>query len=226
MFNIFKQIFSSNDLFKEAFESTTEMLREDFVMFEASVRSLRQSDNSKLDFDIYAADKKINKYEREIRRKVLTQLAIAQPSDVAVGLVLISVVSDVERIGDYTKNIYELASAHTQRLFAGKYDEKLIENEKLITEKFNKVSEAYETSDEEMAGKLMQEHKFISGWCDSVVKELITKNQDELQCSDAVVVALYVRHLKRISSHLTNIVSSIVNPFPRVGYRNKDQSDD
>ena len=33
----------------------------------------------------------------------------------------------------------------------------------------------------------------------------------------AVVLALYIRFLKRIWAHLTNISSSIVNPFPRIG---------
>ena len=40
--------------------------------------------------------------------------------------------------------------------------------------------------------------------------------------SDAIVLALYFRYLKRVAAHLTNIASSIVNPFPRIGFRAKD----
>ena len=40
---------------------------------------------------------------------------------------------------------------------------------------------------------------------------------------DAVVLALYVRYLKRIESHLNNIVSSVVNPFPRIGFGSKSR---
>ena len=226
MFKFLREMFQTNDLLKQAFDATAAMLREDYVMFEESVRSLRHSDNSELQFDLYAADKKINKYEREVRRKVLAHLAIAKPIDVGPGLVLISVVGDVERIGDYTKNIYELAHAHPQRLHAGKYEEHLVEHEKAITEKFKNVTEAYSNSNEELANRLMKEHASISHWCDEVVNELITNNPGELKCGDAVAVALYIRHLKRISSHLTNIVSSVVNPFPRIGYRSKDETDD
>ncbi|MCK5124876.1 MAG: hypothetical protein KAR42_01330 [candidate division Zixibacteria bacterium] len=222
MFEFLREMFKSDDLLQQAFDDTSEMLHEDYIMFEEAIRSLRHSDNAEMKFDIYAADKKINKYERAVRRKVLSHLAIAKPTNVAPGLVLISVVNDVERIGDYTKNIYELANAHPNRLNAGKYEEKLVEAEKVITEKFNGVTKAYSNSDEELANKLMQEHGNISSWCDSVVNELISSKQDDLQCGDGVAIALYVRHLKRISAHLTNIVSSVVNPFPRIGYRSKE----
>lgn len=33
------------------------------------------------------------------------------------------------------------------------------------------------------------------------------------------VIASYVRYLKRIGAHLLNILSSVVNPFERIGYR-------
>ena len=44
-----------------------------------------------------------------------------------------------------------------------------------------------------------------------------------LPAADAVTVALYLRFLKRISSHARNLVSAIVNPFPRIGYKAKDE---
>jgi len=34
-------------------------------------------------------------------------------------------------------------------------------------------------------------------------------------------VSLYARFLKRIASHSRNIVTSVVNPFHRIGYREK-----
>ncbi len=222
MFEFLSELFKSDSLMQQAFESTSEMLHEDYIMFRESIRSLRHSNNADLEFDIYAADKKINEYEREVRRKVLAHLAIVQSKDVARGLVLISVVGDVERIGDYTKNIYELAVAHPACLNGSKFEEKLIEVEEIIMTKFKGVNEAYATSDEEMATKLMVQHKDISKWCDDVVNELIKSPPDDLMVGHAVTLSLYVRHMKRISAHLTNIVSSVVNPFPQIGYRPKE----
>jgi phosphate uptake regulator len=223
MFSFWRDLFTSDNLMQQAFDATVEMFNEDFSMFKESVRSLRHSDSAELKFDIYAADKKINKYEREVRRKVLAHLAVGGPKDVGLGLVLISVVSDVERIGDYTKNITELAQAHPKRLHGFKYEEKLVEIEIHITEKFSQVTEAYSKSDEALAAQLMTQHKEITDWCDGVVNEIIAIGAEEdIYVGHAVALALYVRFLKRISAHLTNIVSSVVNPFPRIGYRYKE----
>jgi len=225
MFRFLSVLFGSHDLFKECYDATVEMLRADYDMFAESVRSLRHSDSAELQFDIYAADKKINKFEREIRRKVLAQLAIAHPVDMAPGLILISVVGDVERIGDYTKNIAELARSHPERLHGYKFEDKLTEVEQKITERFKEVTQAFSKSDEELAAKLMQEHREISTWCDEAVHQLITGPTEGLFVGHAIVLALYIRFLKRISAHLTNIVSSVVNPFPRIGYRLKPPKD-
>ncbi len=51
---------------------------------------------------------------------------------------------------------------------------------------------------------------------------LIKRSERDLVCNEAVSTALYVRFLKRISAHLMNIASSIVNPFDRIGFRDDD----
>jgi phosphate transport system protein len=224
MFRFLKELFTSDNLLQQAFEATAEMLREDYRMFKESVNTLRHSDTAELQIDIFAADKRINKYEREVRRKVLTHLALTQPGDVSLGLVLISVVIDVERIGDYSKNIAELAQAHPMPLHGFKYEQRLSEVEAAVDKKFRSVAEAYSKSDKKLASKLMKEHKKVANWCDSVVTELITCPPDDILVGHAVVLTMYIRFLKRISSHLTNIVSSVVNPFPRIGYRYKGKS--
>jgi phosphate uptake regulator len=225
MFRFLRDLFTGDDLLKDSFDATADMLREDFAMFEESVRTLRHSDTAELKFDIFAADKKINKFEREVRRKVFAHLAVAHPVDVAPGLILISVVNDVERIGDYTKNIAELAQAHPSRLHGYLFEDRLTDVEGKITERFKQVAEAFAKSDEELAARLMKEHPDISRWCDSVVNQIIVGPTEGLHVGHAVVLALYVRFIKRVWAHLTNIASSVVNPFPRIGYRYKDIKD-
>jgi hypothetical protein len=34
-------------------------------------------------------------------------------------------------------------------------------------------------------------------------------------------VALYLRYLKRVSAHLKNVATSVVNPYHRIGFREK-----
>ena len=50
---------------------------------------------------------------------------IGGKNDIGSGLILVSVVIDIERIGDYTKNIYDLAVQHPACLKGGTFEEKL-----------------------------------------------------------------------------------------------------
>ena len=123
MLKKFLELFHKESQLSQAFERSREMLRVDKEMFEEASRSLRERDDARLEIDIYAKDQLINAYEREVRRKVFTHLVVSGDSDLHAGLVLASVVIDIERIGDYTKNIVELALHHPQRLSCGPFED-------------------------------------------------------------------------------------------------------
>ena len=56
---------------------------------------------------VYKLDVKINKLERSIRKHIITHLNL-KGGHVSYCLVLMSIVKDAERIGDYMKNISEV----------------------------------------------------------------------------------------------------------------------
>jgi len=224
MFNKFRELFSSENLLDTAFKTTLTMLDFDYQMYEASRRSLREANNAELPFDIKQMDRKINKYEREVRRNVLTHLTIAGTQNLVPGLVLVSIVIDVERIGDYTKNIAGLAKIHPHRLEGFMHEATLVENEGLIEDNFLKVIEVLKTQDKAKARTVLQAEPAVARNSDSIVKDLIVKPNETMSTANAVSIAMYARFLKRINAHLTNIASSIVNPFPRIGFREKKSS--
>lgn len=223
MFKTLLDLFRKENLITQTIAETSRMIQEDKVMFEEAVRSLRHSDTAEISFDIVAKDKMINKYEREVRRKVITHLTVVgNEQSLTAGLVLISIVIDVERIGDYTKNIVELALAHPQRLRGGIFEDDLRRVEEIIKKRFDAAEEAFGKSDEKLAKKLMREHRPISSECDRMINDIIAEKDKSLTTGEAVVLALYIRFVKRVSAHLTNIVSSVANPFPRIGFRDKN----
>ncbi|MCK4858179.1 MAG: hypothetical protein KAT58_09440 [candidate division Zixibacteria bacterium] len=224
MFKTLIELFRKEEnLIEQAISESTRMIRECKFMFEESVRSLRHADTADLHIDIYEKDKTINKYQREVRRKVITHLTIVgSEQSLTAGLILTSIIIDVERMGDYSKNIVELAQAHPKRLEAGIFEETLVHIESEVTRKFDHAEKSFGDSDVELAQKLMAEHKPLSIECDRMIADIIQEKYKTLSPGEAVVLALYIRFLKRISSHLTNIVSSVANPFPRIGYREND----
>ena len=219
---MFKQIFNmfkADSLFEQALGECHEMLDIDLTMFKASIKSLRKSDSADINIDIFSMDKKINAFERDVRRKVMTHLAIGGKEDIGSGLVLVSVVIDIERIGDYTKNIYDLAVNHSKKLNGGSVEDRLTEIEKISFKLFEDTIDAFKNQDIEKARGLMGSYKEnISIQSDAITNDIIAGKISDLDTGSASAVGLYARYLKRIAAHSRNLISSIVNPFEKIGY--------
>ena len=219
---MFKQIFNmfkADSLYEQALGECHEMLDIDLTMFKASIESLRKSDSADINIDIFSMDKKINAFERDVRRKVMTHLAIGGKEDISSGLVLVSVVIDIERIGDYTKNIYDLAVNHSKKLNGGSAEDRLAEIEKISFKLFEDTIDAFKNQDIEKARGLMGSYKEnISIQSDAITNDIIAGKISDLDTGSASAVGLYARYLKRIAAHSRNLISSIVNPFEKIGY--------
>lgn len=221
MFDKFKELFSSENLLDSAFRTTLTMMEFDQKMYDAARHTLRESDTDELPFDVRKTDRKINKFERQVRRQVMTHLTIAGTQNLAPGMALISIVIDVERIGDYTKNIVDLATMHKKRLHGGKYEAILKEIEKTNEDAFDKVIQVLKTQDKALAREVMQVEEETGKKVEAIISGVLAGKDKELDTASAVTLSMYARFLKRINAHLTNIASSIVNPFPRIGFREK-----
>ena len=216
------ELFKKDNLFEQAYQEASKMLDTDAAMYEASVDALRHSDTAEVKFDIYGADKDVNRSERDVRKKVMTHLVVSGGTNLASGLSLVSVVVDIERIGDYTKNIYDLAVHHPLRLQGGPVEEKLQKVETAVTTDFKGMIEVFKDRDEDKARVIMNNYKEgLSDACEEISNSILSGSISGLDSSDATAVSLYARFLKRIASHSRNIVTSVVNPFHRIGYREK-----
>tara|TARA_B100002051_G_C16745027_1_gene646997 strand:+ start:4671 stop:5336 length:666 start_codon:yes stop_codon:yes gene_type:complete len=219
---MFKQIFNlfkSDSLYQQALEECYEMLDIDLEMFQESINVLRNKDDSESSFDIAKTDVKINKFERSVRRKVMTHLAVSGNEDLGSGLILTSVVIDIERIGDYTKNIYDLSKFYSKRLNGAELEKDLKEVEDNVIDLFQSSIKAFKDQDITLARQLMKDYKEnISKQSDKITNDIISGKMN-LEADTATAIAMYSRYLKRIAAHSRNLISSIVNPFERIGYK-------
>jgi phosphate uptake regulator len=152
---------------------------------------------------------------------VVTHYAVSQDiNDLPNGLVLLNMVVDVERVGDYTKNILDLALNHPNTIRSEDFSEDLHHVENEVIERFRKTLEAIHTQDADVARSLMKTYKeTLTNVSDTIVNGCISgeiRLGDECQ---TVALALYARYLKRIGAHLKNITTVLVNPFDAVGYK-------
>lgn len=218
MIREFLKLLSKDNLQVQALSECYAMLDMCQKMVDASVQSLRHSDNADIEIDLYEMDRKVNSFERDVRRKVMTHLSMGNTADISSGLALVSVVIDLERIGDYSKNIHDLAVSHPKRLDAGEFEEQLSKIEAVALENFRRTVTAFKEGDMVEARRLMEEYKEdISKHVRDQETRLVS-GESSLPAAEAVTVALYGRFLKRIAAHSRNLVSSIVNPFDRIGY--------
>ena len=60
--------------------------------------------------DLFQTDQRVNEAEQRIRRELIVHASARSAMSAPATLVYMSVVKDVERIGDYAKNIFDLAA--------------------------------------------------------------------------------------------------------------------
>jgi len=209
------RLFKKSDLFMEAQQDACQMLKRDNRMFDNACAKLRGRPLPHPDIDIFDEEKKVDKTERAIRKKVLTHLSLSSTADTPGGIILIGIVIDLERIGDYTTNIAELAQAVCQRLVVGELEEELQDIEKKISTDFDTVSHAFENYDKESAQSVAS--KTVPRQCDALLDKLM-KEDLGLSPQNAVISALYIRYLKRVASHLINVATTLVQPFDKVRF--------
>jgi len=216
-------VFSDCGLCQEAFDEALLMLRTSHGMHRDSVAALRGE--GILVADIYERDRQLNKYERSVRRKILTHLSISPKAELNSGLVITAIVIDIERIGDYTKNIIELAAGLPEAFDGGELNEEFLDLERIVDKMFEDLVPALIDSDEELARGVLRNHKSVSGRVEKGLQLLRADQVLKGQSGRAVTAALYLRYLKRVSAHLKNVATSVVNPFHRIGYREKKTGD-
>ena len=218
-------VFKANTLMDRAFQRSYDMLDLTYKMYLQAKEVLRNTEHTELEVDLSDEDIEVNKYQREVRKDVFNHLVLTDGEQLSSGLVLVSIVIDIERIGDYTKNIVEVAQNHPQRLHGGKFEDDLLRIEDGVDDNFKRTIEVFKTSDEDAARELIKEYKWIPRVSDADLMSLIKETDPSITSGSAAALALYFRSLKRINGHLRNVTTSVVNPFHRIGYKPKKKKD-
>ena len=183
--------------------------------------------------EISKMDKNLNKIHRRARRKIFEHLSFSGTRDLFSSLVVLSVVNDAERIGDYNKNIGEVVELLPRSLNLKPYDKSVNDIWKGTMDYFTKTLDAFRDDDLQVAAQILKEYDQISNQCDGLIREIIKGDDKDSIRKDFVALVLLLRYFKRVNAHLKNVASTIINPFHRIGYRPKkkhlrsiDQNDD
>lgn len=217
-------LWKSEDLLSQAWEDSFQMMVLSNEMFSAAIRYLRRGEKIKTLKNLKKRDREINEFQKSVRKKVVTHFSVSQKvEDFPSGLVLLNIVVDVERLGDYTKNILDLAIYYPDPLVSEDCLGSLKKIEDDIQSRFADTLVAIEKQDEKLAKKLLKSYrKSFSNISDKIVNNGISGKQEYKDQKEAAAVTLYARYLKRIGGHLKNITTTMLNPYEEIGYRSID----
>ncbi len=211
MFKNFSAFWKGKDFLSQVLQDFNMMLEDTESMFNSVLNKLLESkEKPGLKDKIYSVDKQVNELEREIRKRIVEHLSLQPSVDVPACLLMMSVVKDAERIGDYCKNLYEVTEFLQKPLDMNKFKQLFNDIDKELVLEFSKTKAAFKNSDEKLAKDVVEIETVIVRKCDDILKGLAS---GKLDTNEAVCYTLTARYFKRIGAHLANIGSSVILPI-------------
>ena len=170
---------------------------------------------------IYELDVEVNQLERLIRKRIVAHLSIpGSRADVPYCLLLMSLAKDVERLGDYAKNLLEVADIRNAPLPDDEVVGELREIRRSVEVAFQAASDIFHASDREQAMQMIRQGRDNAHRCDVLITRVGRAGYDG-ETTTALVLA--TRYYKRIGGHVLNILSSVVMPLHKVDYYDEDE---
>ena len=170
--------------------------------------------------EIRETDRQINATEVEIRRALLVHASVHGGIDTPEVLAFMNMITDLERIGDYNKNIFDLAEEGVSLTESSELETNLSLRDE-VSSRISLMGEILSVRDEERARTYIERGDELRRDFDQRVNELLHSTEAAVT---AVPKALLFRFLKRVSAHSSNVVSAVVMPVDQLDYF--DESED
>jgi phosphate uptake regulator len=173
--------------------------------------------------ELLALDQEINRTERAIRRELLVHGTV-RGAELDLGLMLtyMSVAKDIERIGDKCKDIWELTGMGAN-FSVGEDTDELARHRDHVAQLIEWTLDAFTTEDAEKVHELIATINDDAAHYDTHVLHFV---QSDLPSRYAAPRALFYRYIKRLSRHLSNILSSVVMPVDRLDFYRREKAID
>ena len=222
MFKELLSVFRSSHPLRAMEKNFSAMLTLSYEMtISAGEMFFRGSASSQERTDLYGRDVHVNQLQRQIRKQVVAHLSLpGNRPDVPYSLLLVSLVKDVERIGDYAKNLAEINDIRSGAFAEDDITLELQEIRRDVEESFKALSVVFGRSDRERAVELIQEGRHAAHRCEALIARISLSNYD---AGTVTALVLATRHYKRIGGHVLNILSSIVMPIHKIDYYDEDE---
>ena len=178
----------------------------------ATLALLSDAEAAVVETDIRDTVQRISDVEAEIRTELVVHISVQGTSDIGSVLGMTLLIKKIERIGDQTGNVLDLAEAGVS-LAGAEEAAALLEERHVISGLFGEVAELLHEPDEEAFADLEQRAGLLINQNQERIVELF---HSERPGYEAVPRAIYHRYLKRIVANLLGVVRAATDPLPTV----------
>ena len=194
----------------------SEMLINSMHIYDISMNCLLGDTNlDSVRDDLYTTDKAINELHREVRREMIVHSAVySRNLDIPLLLSYMTMSKDIERIGDYCKNLFEIAETGNTFTKGEDLDSYIgLRNDigKLIVN----LQSCLNLEDETKVHDLITLGSSMSTDLDNKITALL-ENKETIKYP--VSTTLFYRYLKRIVSHIVNASTALIMPTDQIDY--------
>ena len=194
----------------------SEMLTDSMRIYDLSMNCLLGDTNlDTVRDDLYSTDKKINELHRDVRREMIIHSAVnSRNLDIPLLLSYMTMSKDIERIGDYCKNLFEIAETGNTFTQGDELDD-YIELRNDIGKLIIYLQSCLNLEDESKVQDLITLGSSLSTNLDDKITALL-ENKEKIQ--NPVATTLFFRYLKRIVSHIVNAATALIMPTDQIEY--------
>ena len=199
-----------DDEFKQLTKHLTQMSGLAETQLQDSLRAVEKRDE-KLAAKVKKQDKQIDTLEREIDALVVRMLALRQPvaNDLRFILAALRCSSEIERIGDYAKNIAKRSTA-LSRMPVTPLTRGVGRMGALVQTMLTDVMDAFLQGDVEKAIEVWEADEEVDSLYTSLFRELLTyMMEDPRNITPCTHLLFIAKNLERIGDHATNIAEII-----------------
>ncbi len=176
-----------------------------------AVRALMDRD-VELGEKIRGNDKRVDDLEVQINELTIRTLALRQPvaEDLRAVVTALKVAANLERIGDYAKNIAKRTSvlAHSPQI--GSYRSTIKRMSKLVQDMVRDVLDAYVARDSQTAEDLRLRDEEVDQLHNTLFRELLTyMMEDPRNITPCLHLLFIAKNIERMGDHTTGIAEQV-----------------
>ena len=187
-----------------------QMYRKVKTMHELALDILRSGDKEKA-LQLIDMDDFVNHLEEEINDQAQTVLALLSPvaTDLRKVIAGIKIASDLERIGDYAKNIadYVIKKGPAEPPFVGEQAEAI---GRLFLEMLDAAMDAYQKEDVAQAYQIPRQDEQINDQFAELSGQIETAVMQGMQMEHVVPLVAMLRNFERAGDHTKNICEHLI----------------